>query len=77
MNNTINLSDVYDLSKRVKIMKEHGNSKEMFFGTNENGETFTVSIWPDKIVVSTYQNNNWTRINTYHADGTNEETFER
>jgi hypothetical protein len=58
-------------------MEDHGNSKSMFFGNNESGEPFTVSIHPDKIIVTTYQENNWIRTNTYHADGTDEETFER
>jgi hypothetical protein len=58
-------------------MEEHGNSKTMFFGKNESEEPFTVSIHPDKIIVTTYQNNNWIRTNTYYADGTDDETFER
>ena len=77
MKNSINLSDVYDLTKRVEIMKEHGDSKTMFTGTNENNELVTISIFYDKIVVTTYQNNNWIRTNTYWEDGTDEETFSR
>ena len=77
MNNSINLSDVYDLSKRVEIMKEHGDSKTMFTGTNTNDELVTISIFPNRIVVATYQKNNWIRTNTYWEDGTDEETFSR
>ena len=39
--------------------------KGMFTGTDEDGETIVVTIGTNGFRVSTYQNNNWIRINEY------------
>ena len=61
----------------LKLMDEYGDSENAFDGENEKGERVLISILPDQIVVTTFQTNNWNRINTYHRDGTTEETFDR
>lgn len=61
-----------------KLMKEHGNSEFPFFGTNSEGEKVSISVFPDRIVLVTYQSNGWTRKNFFDENGyPNGETFER
>jgi hypothetical protein len=67
----------FDLDEMVALMDKYGDSKSMYFGENEDGERVAISIFPDRIVVDTYQENGWCRINTYHRDGTREETYKR
>ncbi|MBP5710029.1 MAG: hypothetical protein J6W84_03525 [Bacteroidales bacterium] len=68
--------DPNDMKAMIAIMDKHGNSDTMYPGTNENGETVFMSVYPEHIVVSTMQDNGWNRINTYWRDGTHEETFD-
>lgn len=61
-----------------KLMKEHGNSATMLLGTNSEGENVSISIFPDRIVLVTYQSNGWIRKNYFDENGyPNGETFER
>ena len=61
-----------------QLMKEHGDSKFPFFGTNSEGETIKISIAPDSIVLETYQNNGWIRKNYFDELGYPAgETFDR
>lgn len=76
MNNIIHF-DPYNLDGMRRLMDEHGHSNTMFPGVNEDGETTYISIFSDKIVVSTCQSNSWFRKNIYHRDGSREETYER
>ena len=68
--------DPNDMKGMIAIMDEHCNSATMYPGTNENGETVFMSVYPERIVVSTMQDNGWNRVNTYWRDGTREETFD-
>lgn len=67
-----NFSDIAD---RKRIMKEYANSDTPFSGTNSNGENIIISVYKDKIIVTTYQKNGWIRKNIYEEDRT-EELFE-
>ena len=58
-----------------KLMDNYGDSNFPFIGKNENEEDISISIFHDKIVLVTYQNNKLIRKNIYHRDGTVEETF--
>ena len=69
--------DPTDQEAMNKLMDEHGDSKTMYPGTNEHGESVYISIFDDKIVTMTLQTNGWSRKNTYYRDGSREETFER
>lgn len=68
--------DPTDLKGMICLMDTYGDSKTMYPGTNENGETVHISIFHEHIVVSTMQKNGWVRVNTYYKDGTSEETFD-
>lgn len=68
--------DFYDVPAMVKIMDNYHSTKIMLFGKNDDGEMTTTSIFKDKIVVVTYQNNHWVRINTLYRDSSIEETFD-
>ena len=62
---------------RKQIMKEYGNSESAFLGHNEDGELVEMSVRPDEIIVKTYQENGWLRVNYYDENGLpNGETFE-
>lgn len=66
----------FDQKSLNALMDQYGDSTTMFPGTNENGETVHISIFYDKIVVVTLQENGWVRKNIYYRDGTREETFD-
>ena len=68
--------DPTDLDGMLALMDEHGESKTMFPGENENGERTDISIFKDKIVCSTMQQNGWVRQNVYWRDGTREELYD-
>jgi len=69
--------DPTDQEAMNKLMDEHGDSKTMYPGTNEHGESVYISIFNDKIVTMTSQTNGWNPKNIYYRDGSREETFER
>ena len=46
-------------------------------GKNEDGENVIVEHGNCYFKVTTAQNNGWTRINVYHANGTTEETYQK
>lgn len=54
--------DPTDLHGMRVIMDEHGNSNTMYPGTNKNGETVYISVYPERIVIRTEQDNGWNRI---------------
>lgn len=65
-----------DLAGMRQIMKKFGDSETPFFGTTTEGEDITISVFKDRIVTLTYQNNGWLRKNVYDQDGTREELYE-
>ena len=74
-NNMVEINFNNEIQLR-ELMREYGNSSQMFFGKNEEGEDQQISINFDYIVVDTFQSNHWVRRNIYWEDGTVEETFE-
>lgn len=61
----------FDPSDRIgmlNLMTQYGDSEEMMFGENEQGETMQLSIFPDYIVTVTMQHNGWVRKNVYYKD---------
>lgn len=67
--------DPSDLEGLEALMDQFGDSQCMTMGTNENGEDVTISIFHDKIVTETYQDNGWIRKNVYNRDSSHEELF--
>lgn len=62
---------------RKQLIRQHGDSDTMYSGKNEDGEDVTVSIDRTGIVLNTYQQNGWVRVNYYDADGfASGETFD-
>lgn len=70
----------FDPSDRVgmlNLMAQYGESEEMMFGENEQGETTQISIFPDHIVLVTMQHNGRVRKNIYYRDSCDtEELYE-
>lgn len=61
---------------RRTLMREFGESETAYSGVNADGEDVLLSIFSDRIIVSTNQRNGWVRVNFYDADGYAEgETF--
>lgn len=58
-----------EIEVRKQIMTEYGNSDSDFIGHNENGELVTMSVRPDEIIVKTYQENGWLRVNYFDSEG--------
>ena len=58
-----------EIEVRKQIMAEYGDSDTAFLGTNADGETVEMSVYKDKIIVKTYQNNGWVRADYYNSDG--------
>ena len=67
-----------DIEGRKELIKKYGDSDTMFTGENADGEMVTISIDKENgIVLNTYQNNGWVRVNYYNKDGIAEgETFD-
>lgn len=67
----------------ILLSIENGNPKCGLWGSeNEDGEDLIVQISKDKLKITTLQNNDWLRINTWHWDSENrewtvEESYER
>ena len=68
--------DPTDQDAMNEIMDKHGGDNTMYPGINEDSETVYISIYSDRIIVSTEQKNGWNRVNTYYRDGSREETFD-
>lgn len=68
--------DPANLADMKKLMQEYGDDKTMKFGSNELGEDVAISIFKDKIVVTTNQSNGWVRKNIYYPTGEREELYE-
>lgn len=68
--------DPSDFKGMLALMDKYGDSSYMFPGTNENGETTHISIFKDRILCSTMQQNGWVRKNIYWRDGTREEMYD-
>ena len=66
-----------DRAGLLRLMDQHGDSNAMTIGQNEKGETVTISIFHDKIITKTYQDNGWIRTNYYYRDGSSEELFDK
>lgn len=64
------------LEEMQELMDKYGNSDSSYFGENESGEMVEISIFHDKIIVSTYQENDFIRKNIYHYYGESEEFYE-
>lgn len=58
-----------EIEVRKQIMAEYGDSDTAFLGENADGETVEISVYKDKIIVKTYQNNGWVRVDHYNSDG--------
>lgn len=67
--------DLRDLETSREQMRKYGDTIFPFFGKNENGEDVLISVFDDKIVMETYQENGYIRTNILHEDGTTEELF--
>lgn len=68
--------DPSDFKGMLKLMDEKCDSETMFLGENTEMEDTTISIFRDKIVYVTYQNNGWVRRNIYYRDGSSEELYD-
>jgi hypothetical protein len=53
----------------VSLMKQYGSDNQTFAGKNEKGERVLFHIFSNEIVVTTFQNNGWMRINYYDENG--------
>lgn len=69
------LFDPADFPAMLKLMDAQGKCGKPLFGKNENGEDVRLSVYSDRIVCVTYQNNGWLRKNVYWRDGTCEEFY--
>jgi len=75
-NKVLVIEDWSDTNRLKEIMAEHGDSQFPFYGENEDGEIISISVFHDRIVLVTEQENGWIRKNFYYPDGTMEELFD-
>ena len=76
MSNATIAFDSSDLEGMRKIMAQYGDTEFPFYGKNEDGESISISVFPDRIVTVTEQANGWVRKNTFYSDGSRDETFD-
>lgn len=67
----------YDIKGMRKLMKDHGNVTHAFMGRNNEGEVQMISVYSDRVIIKTYQDNGWIQTLTVYQDGEMEEDFER
>lgn len=67
-----------DAEVRRQIIQRYGDSANMFVGENANGEKIVLFVSrKNGIILNTYQDNGWLRVDYYGADGFFEgETFD-
>lgn len=66
-----------EIETRKEIIEKYADSEQTFFGTNEDGENVELNVSKDGMILKTYQNNGWLRVNYYDAEGYSDgETFE-
>lgn len=65
-----------DLDNLRDIMDDYGDVPHMLDAISNDGEEQNISIGKDCIIVTTFQNNGWARVNTYYYDGTVEEYYD-
>ena len=61
--------DFSDPASLRAAMDKYHTTATMLPGVNTNGEHTTVSIFADRIVLVTYQNNGWVRKNFFDENG--------
>lgn len=61
--------DFANVESRKKIIAQHANSEQAFFGENEDGEDVELHVSPEGIILKTYQSNGHVRINYYDSNG--------
>lgn len=66
-----------DFEDMLQLMDRYEDFDTMLMGTGENDECVTLSVYADKIIRQTYQENGWIRISTYWRDGTIDEEFKK
>ena len=69
--------DFNDLEQIKQVCKKYCDTILPFCGKNVDGEHVIISVFEDKVVVSTLQKNGWTRTNIYYTDGVVEETYKK
>lgn len=69
--------DPNDWESMISLMDRHYEFDSVILARNTNGEFVSISIYKDKIVSETVQNNNWVRKNVYYRDGTSEELYRK
>lgn len=74
LNNKVQI-DFSNLEQLQVLMRRFGETESMMPGINASGEKQSISFYPDRIELVTFQDNGWERHNTYWYDGTVEETF--
>ena len=58
-----------DDKTRKEIIEKFTDYKQAFFGKNEDGEDVEIHIAESGIILKTYQNNGWLRVNYYDENG--------
>lgn len=71
----IEITDWSDTEYLNELMEKYGDTTDAFYGHNEDGESISISIFPDVIINETLQSNGWIRKNYFYPDGTCEEIF--
>lgn len=69
--------DFSDWNSLIEIMDKYNHLDSCIFGTNSLGETTCMSVSANRIKLSTFQDNDVTRVNVYNRDRTSEEWYER
>ena len=69
--------DFTNFEQLVDLMDHADDYPTMLMGEDENENLVTTSILSDRVIVETYQSNDWIRVKTYWRDGTIEETYKR
>lgn len=67
--------DSRDIDAMRELMDSVVGDPDEYTGKNDEEESLSILVCRDKIIVTTFQNNGWTRTDTYDRDGSCNEIF--
>ena len=72
----ISVLDPRDEKTLIAIMDEYGDSTDAFHGIDDDGKLVLVSVFRDRIIVHSLQDDGQMQEKIFHRDGTSEELYE-
>ena len=73
----ISVLDPRDEKTLIAVMNEYGDSMDAFHGIDDDGKHVLVSVFRDRIIVYSLQDDGQMQEKIFHRDGSREVLFEK